>query len=162
MKKLAIMFLLCALVTSCAGVPLELQETRKIRDKKGALYTLIYYVGTERKDIRRAVILDLEDDKYEFKLDVEDFQYEILQSIDVGESLYEAEIFFRHEGNKGFKKSAIRTPDGYVAGYELRPLFEKEFMGVEDLMQLSYHLNEKTGIIKIKIRLRASIKRLVY
>ena len=92
----------------------------------------------------------------------EDFQYEILQSIDIGESLYEAEIFFRHEGSKGYKSSAIKTPDGQIAGYEIRPKFDKEFMGVEDLMQLTYHLNEKTGEIKVKIRLRASIKRLVY
>lgn len=162
MRKLAISSLIILLLSSCAGVPLELMELDKIRDKGGDLYTLIYYVGTEHKDIRRAVVLDMEGDGYEFKLDVEDFQYEILQSIDIGESLYEAEIFFRHEGSKGFKSSAIKTPDGQIAGYEMRPKFDKEFMGVEDLMQLSYHLNEKTGVIRVKIRLRASIKRLVY
>jgi len=162
MNRLSLILSVCLLVASCAGVPLQLEDKDKINDEAGSLYTLIYYLGTERDDIRRAVVLDLEGDRYVFRPGVEDFQYEILQSIDMGESLFEAEVFFRHEGNKGYKKSAIKTPDGHVAGYELRPMFDKEFMGVEDLMDLSYHLNEKTGVIKISIKLRASLKRLVY
>jgi hypothetical protein len=162
MKKAALIIMACLLLASCAGVPLMVNELPNIISRDDEVFTLIYFVGTERNDIRRAVVLDLEDDAYTIKPDVEAFEYEILQTIDIGESLYEAEIFFRHEGNKGYKKAAIITPDGHVAGYELRPQFEKEFMGVEDLMDLSYELDEKTGNIKIKIKLRASIKRLVY
>ena len=149
-------------LASCSGVPLKLNELKEVPKKKEERYTLIYFVGTEHRDIRRAVVLDIEDDAYRFKLTVEDFQYEILQTIDILESLYEAEIFFRHEGTEGYKKSAILSPEGYVVGYELRPMFVKDFMGVEDLMDLSYKLNEKTGEISIKIKLRASLSRIVY
>jgi len=162
MKRLAFIILTSMLVASCSGIPLKVEELQRLPGNQGATFTLIYFVGTGRYDVRRAVILDLEDDIYEFKPIVEDFEFEILQNITVPEAIYEAELFFRHQGVKGYSSSAIILPGGNLAGYELRPLYNKKFMGVEDLLKMSYNLNSKTAIIGIDISLRASLKRLVY
>lgn len=162
MKRLAFIAFSCILLASCAGTPLKVVQLQSIPEKREPLFTLIYFVGTERYDVRRAVILDLEGDGYEFRPEVKDFEYEILQSISIPESLYEAEVFFQHQGIRGYSKSAILLPGGKVAGYELRPLYKKEFMGIKDLLKTSYYLDSKSGHIKIRISLRASLKRLVY
>lgn len=151
------------LLASCAtSISLKTDPLEEPPKDDERIFTLIYFVGTDKSDIRRAVILDVEGDKYTFRPRTEDFQYEILQNISIKESLYEAELFFKYEGNKGYNTSRVLGPDGALIGYELKPLYFEDFKGDEDILNISYSLNPETGLVQIKIKLKASLKRIVY
>ncbi len=144
------------------AIPLHKELLKEIPEDDGdSTYKLIYFVGVHQADVRRAVILDLDDDDFDFHPEVEDFNYEILQNVSLPEAIYESEIFFQNEGVAGYKKNRIIDPEGQLVGYELRPTYYEAFMGVEDLLVMSYKLH-KDKTISINIRLRASLKRLVY
>ncbi len=117
------------------------------------LFTLIYYVGISKKDKRRAVILDLDDDGIEFIPTVRDFEYEILQNVSMEEAIYETEIFFGHEGlitNYYFKK--VIGLDGSVIGYEIRPTYFKQFYGQPDPLDIKYSFNRQRVRVSIGLK----------
>ncbi|KKL53494.1 hypothetical protein LCGC14_2274890 [marine sediment metagenome] len=119
------------------------------------LFTLIYYVGISRKDKRRAVILDLDDDGIEFIPTVRDFEYEILQNVSMEEAIYETEIFFGHEGlitNYYFKK--VVGLDGSVIGYEIRPTYIRQFYGHSDPLDIKYSFNRRRVSVFIRLKSR--------
>ena len=162
MRHLTAIAALLLLLSACAtGLPLKTNELETLPNGMEQLYTLIYFVGVDHSDVRRAVILDMEDDGYEFRPDVIDFQYEILQNVSLPESVYETEVFFRQEGVVGYKKSTILSLDDNIIGYEFRPQYNKNFMGVEDLMNMSYELAED-NTIHINIKVKKSMKKLFY
>lgn len=163
MTRLIFIFSLAALLASCSmAVPLNKESLKELPPDDGdRLYTLIYFVGVHQSDVRRAVILDADGDGFNFLPEVEDFNYEILQDISLNEAVYEAEIFFHHVGVTGYNKARILERTGRTIGYEFRPTYHKEFMGVEDLLKVSYGLHKDMNV-SIHIRLKASLKRLVY
>ena len=162
MKRALIIAAFFMLMSACAsGLPLNVSQLGGLPQEKEKLYTLIYFVGVDRSDVRRAVILDMEDDEYEFRPEVRDFEYEILQNVSLPESIYETEIFFRHEGVAGYNKSAVLSPEGDTIGYEFRPIYYKEFMGTPDLLKISYRLS-KDNTINIDIKVKKSLKQLYY
>ena len=117
------------------------------------LFTLIYYVGISREDMRRAVILDLEDDAIEFIPTVRDFEYEILQNVSMDEAIYESEIFLRHEGlitNYYFK--TVLGPDLKVIGYEIRPIYAIELFGHPDPLKIKYSLKRQRVSVSIGLK----------
>ena len=121
------------------------------------LFKLIYYVGINRKDKRRAVILDLDDDGIDFIPTVRDFEYEILQNVSMEEATYEAEIFFMQEGiieDYYFKK--IIGPMGNIIGYEIRPTYVYGFYRDPDPLEIKYSLNRQR--VSVSIDLKGELK----
>ena len=130
------------------------EEKRKNRVKPrisvDTMFTLIYYVGVNRNDRRRAVVLDREDDDIEFIPTVRDFEYEILQNVTIPEAVYEAEIFFGNESviyDYYFRE--VRGTDGQPIGYELRPVYYEDFFGYIDPLDISYQVNRKRVSVDI-------------
>lgn len=118
------------------------------------LFTLIYFVGLDKDDKVRAVILDLEDDDIDFIPTVPDFEYEILQNVSIREAIYETEIFFSHERviiDYYFQK--IISPVGRTIGYEIRPVYQQGYYGYEDPIITKYKFNRQRVNIIIKLRL---------
>lgn len=161
MRKLALTTAIMLLSACSPGLQLNTTVLEQLPRETEPLYTLIYFVGIDHSDVRRAVILDLEEDDYLFRPEVIDFQYEILQNVSLPESIYETEVFFRQEGVAGYNKASVHSPDGQLIGYELRPLYSEEFMGIPDLLNMSYFL-QKDNSIRIKIQIKKSLKRLLY
>ncbi|HEB02861.1 MAG TPA: hypothetical protein ENI12_06475 [Nitrospirae bacterium] len=123
------------------------------------LFTLIYYVGISKKDKRRAVILDLDDDGIEFIPTVRDFEYEILQNVSMDEAIYETEIFLGHEGlitNYYFKK--VLGLDGSVIGYEIRPTYIQEFYGHPDPLEIEYSFKRRRVSVSIGLKSKPKSK----
>lgn len=124
-------------------------------------FTLIYFVGTDREDMRRAVILDLEDDEYTIQPEIDDLEYEILVNVSMGEAVYEAGVFYSQEPYIArFTRSAILAPDGeQVIGYELRPLYDPAFYGTDDILDIAYSLNVKRRIIALHVDIKRGLSK---
>ncbi len=116
------------------------------------LFTLIYLLGRDMDDRRRAVILDLEGDGIEFIPTVPDFEYEILLSVSISEAIYETEIFFGHQAvitNYYFKR--VLGPEGSIIGYEIRPTYVKNMYGNFDPLKIKYKFNRRRVSVTIGI-----------
>jgi hypothetical protein len=114
-------------------------------------FTLIYYVGISKRDNRRAVILDREDDSIEFIPTVRDFEYEILQNVSLEEAVYEAELFMEHEMiiyDYYFKK--VLGPSGIIIGYEMRPVYVPWFYDTIDPVLIEYKYKRRMVSVFIK------------
>jgi len=124
-------------------------------------FTLIYFVGTDREDMRRAVILDLEGDGYTIQPEIDDLEYEILVNVSMGEAVYEAGVFFSQEPYIArFTRSAILAPDGEsVIGYELRPLYDPVFYNTDDILDIAYSLNVKRRIISLHVDIKRGLSK---
>lgn len=121
-------------------------------------FTLIYYVGVDKGDPRRAVILDMETDGMEFIPAVREFEYEILQNVSMEEALYEAEIFFNHEPQiESYAFKAVLSETGRIMGYELRPYYKEALYGESDILKIEYTSKRKR--VNIEIGLKPSLKR---
>ncbi len=115
---------------------------------------LIYYVGTRRDDLGRAVVLDVLGDGYEFVPEVEDYEYEILQDISIGEAVYETRVFFgRYPFITGPVFKRILNEKGFPIGYEIRPRYHPKLFGKEDVLEINYH-SAKNNLVHIRIKLR--------
>ncbi len=117
------------------------------------LFTLIYLLGRDRHDKRRAVILDLEEDGIEIIPTVPDFEYEILQSVSVAEAIYETEIFFGHQDvitNYYFK--TVFGPNGNIIGYEIRPTYVESLYGSFDPLEIKYKYNRRRVSVSIGLK----------
>lgn len=148
----------CAPTIALNVAPLEKESTKEVKGD----FTLIYFVGTQKNDIRRAVILDAEGDEFEFLPDVRDFEYEILQNVSIGEAIYEARIFFKHERNVttiGYYK--ILSPDGRLIGMEMRPGYRKEIYGDTDILDIDYAVNEHRQVL-IDIDIKSGLVRRLF
>lgn len=143
------------LVMGCvATAPLRTKPLEKLPKDDGHQYTLIYYLGTDPEDSRRAIIMDLEDDDYTFLPEVRDFEYEILQDLPVGEGVYEAVVFFRNEKVfVDFVAESILSPEGKHIGYEFRPLYSPEIYPDKDVLKLTYLIDlDKKITIDIRFK----------
>ncbi len=115
-------------------------------------FTLIYLLGEDSYDKRRAVILDLEGDGIEFIPEVPDFEYEILQNVSIAEAIYEAEIFFGHEAfitNYYFKR--VLGLRGTIIGYEIRPTYIERLYGTFDPLKIKYRFKGRSVSVSIKL-----------
>ncbi len=116
------------------------------------LFTLIYLLGEDLYDKRRAVILDLEEDGIEFIPTVPHFEYEILQNVSISEAIYETEIFFGHEAfitNYYFKK--ILGLRGRIIGYEIRPTYIESLYGSFDPLRIKYKFKRRRVSVSIEL-----------
>ena len=114
------------------------------------LFTLIYLLGRDKEDQRRAVILDFEDDGVEFIPTVPGYEYEILQSVSISEAIYETEIFFGHQAvitNYYFKR--VLGPEGSVIGYEIRPTYVESMYGNFDPLKIEYKFKRRRVSVSI-------------
>ena len=131
--------MLSVMLGGCFGTPLNTKLLSEPPLKDERLFTLIYFVGLNREDIKRAVVLDLEGDKYNFTPRLRDFEYEILQNVTINEAIYETELFYRYEEViTGYVFQEILSVSGDLLGYELRPLYVKHIYGTEDILDISY------------------------
>jgi hypothetical protein len=148
MKRFLALLILSLILGGCFGGPLvtKIMKDPPIGDER--IYTLIYFVGVDRNDIKRAVILDLEGDKYNFSPRLRDFEYEILQNVTINEAIYESELFYRYEEViTGYLFVELFTTSGDMIGYELRPLYIKQIYGQEDILDVSYlHSGSKVKV----------------
>lgn len=153
MVKRLITAALAVMVLSCAQpVILKTDPVKSLTDINER-FNLIYYVGTEREDVRRAVVLDVRGDEYEFIPAVEDFEYEILQDIPIWEAIYEAKVFFGYHWfitTTVYKR--ILDPEGRVVGYELRPLYHPDMFKKKDVIAIKYTMVEGNRVsVDIKL-----------
>jgi hypothetical protein len=153
MLKRAVIAALAFAVFSCAPpVTFKTEPVKSLTDINER-FNLIYYVGTEREDIRRAVVLDVRGDEYEFIPSVEDFEYEILQDIPIWEAIYETKIFFGHHWfitTTVYKR--ILNLEGRAIGYELRPLYHSDMFRKKDVIAITYTVEEGNRVsVEIKL-----------
>ena len=157
------LWLMALLLSACSGTSALMLKTEQIKDlpkDDRSRYTLMYYFGINRYDPRRLIVLDLEDDPYTMHYQLKDYEYEILQGVDVFDAHREAVTFFRSESKiTTLNYYKILDPEGKLAGYEIRPLFDKEFLGKADIMDVKYYLlDKKTGKVEVGVEVQSGLK----
>jgi hypothetical protein len=147
---------LLLLVLVCAGCA-TYKATLKDQAFEGALpagmYTLIKCGGGNLEDYATFVILVPEKSGYVFDVYKPDFEYRTLRGVPAAAAMQMARDFVKtHPEFLRSSSRAIIMPDGNIAGYEVRTLYRRTFLGLEDLFDVNYLL-QYNNIIEVRIRL---------
>jgi hypothetical protein len=146
--------LLFALVCgSCATYKATLKDQEFGGTLPAGTYTLIKHGGGNMEDFATFAIVVPENSGYKFDIFKPDFDYRTLKGVPAQSAMKLAEDFVR--GHPEFLRTvsrAIIMPDGSIAGYEVRILYRRTYLGMEDLFDVNYLLRAD-NVIEVRIKL---------
>lgn len=115
-------------------------------------YTVIFYGCNFFDDLETIAFLDKEDDRYAFEPFAPNFKFKIKKGVPAKEALVEAKKFLNCNTSFSYAQlSRITAPDGYVLGYEVRPLYKPFRYGLDDVLYTDYRLKGDRVVLKIKL-----------
>ena len=116
-------------------------------------FTLILHGTRSTYDLKTIAFLDREGDGYELLPDEPMFDYKVIKNLSAKEALNKAYAFAKwHRMFRSFQARKIIDGQGYVIGYEVRPLYDPLAYGISNVLVVQYWLKED-GKVKVTIRL---------
>ncbi len=145
---------------SCAtGRALKTEEIKA--QAISGTFTVITYGARFSGDLENIVILDIEDDKYNFEVFAPEFDYKIKKNVSAPDAIIMAESFIAFHGAfKHSQVSQVKDLDGRVIGYEFRPLYHPSEFGFFDVLDIHYWLDGNK--VKVRIDLIPEIKKRLF
>lgn len=139
------------MLSACATTSGSLLDVMPVqRDTPTPGYFTVIFSGRHyHEELNAIVIMDLDGDHYLLEPKARRVDYEILTGLSLREAVMESEPFFvLHAEYSGRKLlNSIISPEGMIIGYELRPLYNKDYIGVEDVLISEYVLQKGGKVI---------------
>jgi hypothetical protein len=150
-------FIAAMLCASCATYKATLLDTEYEGPVPDGMYTVIKYGANHYDDFATFALLIPEQGAYKFDIYRPDFDYNIVKGVSANAARQMAREFVKnHPEFLRSSSRAIIMPDGNVAGYEVRALYRRTFLGPEDLFEVTYLLRVD-NVIEVRIKLDEAV-----
>ncbi|HSW64177.1 MAG TPA: hypothetical protein VLH56_12850 [Dissulfurispiraceae bacterium] len=149
----AVLLLIIVFLTASCGMHFSSAQPGVSPGEISGTWSVIVYGGRHANDLETIGFFDREDDDYSIVINAPEFDYKITRSLATPDALtYAREAVGFHRSFQSMHVSRIVAPDGYLVGYELRPLYPPFEFGYQDVLDVSYAWRGKTLVVSVRLK----------